>query len=126
MQDHESEYHYLFKRVLEAAQLPGGQPLQNYYELPNLARRLLESFLAFKVPDEDSLHARLEAVPFDDVKKTRILRFVDTYSHAEQIGCGHDEASALAEAPEVLRNLIELIEDCDSEHAQRMRKAATS
>lgn len=126
LQDHESEYHYLFKRVLEAAQMPGDLPLQSYYELPNLARRLLESFLAFKVPDENSLHARLEAVAFDDVKKTRILRFVDTHSHAEQIGCGHDEASALAEAPEVLRNLIEFIEGCDSEHAQRMRKAATT
>jgi wobble nucleotide-excising tRNase len=126
LQDYESEYHYLFKRVLEAAQWPGGQPLQTYYELPNLARRLLESFLAFRVPDEDNLHARLEAVTFDDVKKTRILRFVDTHSHAEQVGGGHDEASALAEAPEVLRNLIELIEGCDSEHAQRMRKAATT
>lgn len=126
LQDYESEYHYLFKRVLEAAQMPGGLQLQNYYELPNVARRLLESFLAFKVPDEDSLHARLEAVSFDEVKKTRILRFVDTHSHAEQIGCGHDEASALAEAPEVLRNLIELIEGCDSEHAQRMRNAVTS
>lgn len=126
LQDHESEYHYLFKRVLEATQIPGDLPLQNYYELPNLARRLLESFLAFKVPDEDSLHARLEAVSFDEVKKTRILRFVDTHSHTEQIGSGHDEASALSEAPEVLRNLIELIEACDSEHAKRMRKAATS
>lgn len=126
LHDYESEYHYLFKRVLEAAQWPGGQPLQTYYELPNLARRLLESFLAFKVPDEDSLHARLEAVAFDDVKKTRILRFVDTHSHAEQVGGGHDEASALAEAPEVLRNLVELIEGCDSEHAQRMRKATAA
>lgn len=126
LQDHESEYHYLFKRVLEATQIPGDLPLQSYYELPNLARRLLESFLAFKVPDEHSLHARLEAVSFDEVKKTQILRFVDTHSHAEQIGSGHEEASALAEAPEVLRNLIQLIEDCDSEHAQRMRKAATT
>ena len=123
LQDHESEYHYLYKRVLEATQLPDDQPLQNYYELPNLARRLLESFLAFKVPDEGSLHARLEALVFDDVKKTRILRFVDTHSHAEQIGGGHDEASALAEAPDVMRNLVELIEYSDHEHAERMRKA---
>lgn len=126
LHDYESEYHFLFKRVLEAAELPDGQPLQTYYELPNLARRLLESFLAFKVPNEDNLHARLEAVAFDDVKKTRILRFVDTHSHAEQVGGGHDEASALAEAPEVLRNLIELIDHCDGEHAQRMRKAAAT
>ena len=75
------------------------------------------------MPDEGSLHARLEALVFDDVKKTRILRFVDTHSHAEQIGGGHDEASALAEAPDVMRNLVELIEYSDHEHAERMRKA---
>lgn len=125
LRDYESEYHYVFKRVLEAAEMPGGQPLQQYYELPNIARRLLESFLAFKVPDEGSLHARLEAVAFDDVKKTRILRFVDVHSHSEQVGDGHDETSALAEAPDVLRDLVKLIEGCDNEHAQRMRKAAS-
>jgi wobble nucleotide-excising tRNase len=124
LHNYESEYHYLYKRVLEAAQMPDGQPLQNYYDLPNLARRLLETFLAFKVPDESNLHARLEAVAFDDIKKTRIQRFVDTHSHAEQVGSGHDETSALAEAPDVLRNIIELIESCDEEHARRMRKAA--
>jgi hypothetical protein len=80
--------------------------------------------LAFKVPDEKNLHKRMEAVAFDDVKKTRILRFVDTHSHAEQIGGGHDESSVLGEASEVLRDLIELLDTCDGEHSRRMRSAA--
>ncbi len=123
LRDHESEYHYLFKRILEAGDLPGGGPLQTYYELPNLARRLLEAFLVFKVPNEGSLHARLETVDFDGPKKTRLIRFLDIHSHSEQIAEGHDEASALAEAPEVLQDLLALIEHCDDGHFQRMKQA---
>lgn len=126
LRDYESEYHYLFNRVLKACDLPRGAPLQTYYELPNLARRLLESFLGFKVPNEGTLHARLEAVEFDGPKKTRLIRFLDTHSHAEQIAEGHDEASALAEAPEVLQDLLSLIEQCDGEHYERMKQAVSS
>lgn len=122
LRNYESEYHYLFKRVVEASSLQNGAPLQTYYELPNLARRLLEAFLVFKVPDHPSLHARLEAIDFDGPKKTRILRFLDTHSHAELIAEGHDEASALAEAPEVLRDLLALIEECDVQHFTRMKQ----
>ncbi|ANB77327.1 hypothetical protein AYM40_35185 [Paraburkholderia phytofirmans OLGA172] len=123
LRDYESEYHYLFKRIVEASAFPEGGQLQTYYELPNLARRLLEAFLVFKIPDEDTLHARLEAVDFDGPKKTRILRFLDTHSHAEQIAEGHDDASALSEAPDVLKDLLELIEKCDGGHFERMRQA---
>lgn len=121
LQDYESEYHYLFKRIVEASEMEGGGALKTYYELPNLARRLLEAFLVFKVPDEGTLHARLEAVEFDGPKKTRILRFVDTHSHAEQISEGHDDASALAEAPNVLKDLLGLIAACDRGHFDRMK-----
>jgi len=123
LRDYESEYHFLFKRVVEASALPGGAPLQSYYELPNLARRLLEAFLVFKVPDQKTLHARLEAVDFDGPKKTRIQRFLDTHSHSEQIGEGHDDASALGEAPEVLRDVLALIKECDEQHFVRMELA---
>jgi wobble nucleotide-excising tRNase len=124
LRNFESEYHYLFKRILDAAELPNGEPLQTYYELPNLARRLLESFLAFKIPNEKNLHSRLEAIDFDGPKKTRIIRFLDTHSHAEQIGDGHDESSALAEAPEVLQDLLALIQKHDGVHFDRMKQAA--
>lgn len=123
LRDYESEYHYIFKRVMEEAAKPAGQPLEKYYEAPNLARRLLESFLAFKVPDAGSLHARLEQVDFDGHKKIRILRFLDTHSHADQIAEGHDDASGLSEAPAVLQNLLELLESCDKAHYERMNRA---
>ncbi|AXW56133.1 hypothetical protein CJO93_01000 [Ralstonia solanacearum] len=103
------EYHYLFKRVHEASALSLGQPLANYYDLPNLARRLLETFLIFKVPNKGSLHSRLQEVPFPEPRKTRLLRFVDTHSHAEHVGEGHEDAAALAEAPTILRDLLGIV-----------------
>lgn len=120
LKDYESEYHYLFKRVHEASTMPLAQPLVVYYDLPNLARRLLETFLVFKVPDKGSLHSRLQEVDFEEPRKTRLLRFVDTHSHAEQINEGHDEAAGLAEAPTILRDLLDLIERVDGDHHARM------
>ncbi|MCK4152689.1 AAA family ATPase [Ralstonia pseudosolanacearum] len=123
LREYESEYHYLFKRVHEASALSLGQPLANYYDLPNLARRLLETFLIFKVPNKGSLHSRLQEVPFPEPRKTRLLRFVDTHSHAEHVGEGHEDAAALAEAPTILRDLLDLIACVDADHYTRMQAA---
>lgn len=123
LKDYESEYHYLFKRIVDGSKLAEDGPLAAYYELPNLARRLLESFLIFKVPNEGTLHARLEAVAYDGPQKTRILRFVDTHSHAEQISEANDDVSALAEAPAVLRDLLDLMRMTDESHYNGMMEA---
>jgi wobble nucleotide-excising tRNase len=123
LREHESDYHYLFKRVVEASALDVQLPLAHYYELPNLARRLLETYLAFKVPDEASLHARLAELAFDGGRKARIERFVQTHSHANHVGDANDDAAALAEAPAVMRDLLALIQATDGDHYARIRAA---
>ena len=67
----ESDYHYLFARVFECATQPG-KSLEEIYALPNMARRLLETFLAFRRPDTSSgLTRKMEQVQFNEVKKLR-------------------------------------------------------
>src|SRR5690606_2007760 len=51
LQEHESEYQYLFKRVYEEAHRDDVVQLEHHYGLPNVARRLLEAFLAFRFPE---------------------------------------------------------------------------
>jgi wobble nucleotide-excising tRNase len=54
--------------------------------LPNMARRLLEAFLAFRQPDvSGELRQKMLYVDFDEAKKSQILRFVHTYSHTDAI-----------------------------------------
>lgn len=125
LEEFESEYHYLFHRVHEEANRPRGvTALAEYYPLPNLARRLLEAFLAFRLPSiAGELHTKLEEITFDEHKKVRIIRFLHTFSHGDKIDePGHDP-TLLAEAPQVLAEILELIEAEDGKHFAGMLKA---
>jgi len=121
LHQYESEYHYLFKRVYEEAHKPAVQGLETYYAIPNIARRLLESFLAFRVPDKPGeLFQKLEAVQYDAAKKTRILRFLHTYSHFDQVAEPDHDPSVLSETPAILQDVLALIQKCDPEHFRCM------
>ena len=121
--NYESDYHYLFKRVMLGSQLPGQLPLEDYYQLPNIARRLLETFIAFKVPSTETLHAKLERLPGDPAAKARIYQFVQAFSHDDAIGDEGEGALALAEGPAVLSSLLDLVRETDFDHFTRMTEA---
>lgn len=121
LHQYESEYHYLFKRVYEEAHKPIVQGLETYYAIPNIARRLLESFLAFRVPDKPGdLFQKLEAIPYDSAKKTRILRFLHTYSHFDHVAEPDHDPSVLSETPTILKEVLALVRESDPEHFRCM------
>jgi wobble nucleotide-excising tRNase len=122
LQDYESEYHYLFKCVLNAAESPvAHEHLEKYYGMPNIARRLLEAFLAFRYPNgSGELYKKLELVPFDSAKKAKILRFLHTHSHFDQIGDPEHDLSVLSETPAILKDILELIRLTDPGHHEGM------
>jgi len=123
LEQYDSEYHYLFSRVHRAALVAGPASLEQNYELPNMARRLLEAFLAFRQPHvSGELWQKLQAVPFDEAKKQRILRFLHTYSHSSSVGQPEHDPSLLAEAGSVLKDLLEFIEAQDKAHFDAMVK----
>ena len=118
---YESEYHYLFKLVsVEAGRDDNVVDLEQYYGLPNIARRLLEAFLAFRHPDGNNLHQRIERVPFDSAKKARVLRLLETYSHADRITDPDHDPTLLSETRPILKDLLALIEASDPEHYRAM------
>jgi wobble nucleotide-excising tRNase len=121
LKGYESEYHYLFKRLQEESKKADAPTLEAYYALPNMARRLLEAFLAFRVPHQTGdLYKQLDAIDYDNAAKTRILRFLHAFSHLDQIADPEHNPSMLAETPLVLRDLFALIEQSDSGHFKSM------
>jgi wobble nucleotide-excising tRNase len=122
LHEYESEYQYLFKCMLTTARLGSGAgSLAAYYGVSNIARRVLETFLSFKLPHMgDDLHAKLEEVTFDAAKKARILRFLHTHSHAGQIEEPEHDLSVLSETPAVLNDLLDLIKSVDEQHFNGM------
>jgi len=124
---YESEYYYLFRLVYDAAQRQQADALSEYCGLPNIGRRLLETVLAFKQPERPGELYRqlLDIKGFDEAKKTRIIRFVQTYSHSSEINEPEHDLSILAETPEILRDILSLIEHVDPAHFSGMVKSIT-
>ena len=120
---YESEYHYLFACVYRAANAPAPADLEASYHMPNIARRVLESFLAFRHPDaSDSLWGALRAVTTsDEARKGRILNFVQTYSHGPGTGEVEHDPSILGECQSILREILCLIEAEDVGHYSAMK-----
>jgi len=124
---YDSEYQYLFACIYEAAAGQGSGDLEDHYGLPNMARRMLEAFLAFRQPQiSGELWRKMQAVPFDGAKKLRILRFLHTHSHNIAVGEPEHDLTALAEGPSVLRDLLEMIDSVDGEHFSAMVELVTS
>ena len=126
LHEYESEYHYLFSLVYKAANSEEAAGLQQNYHLPNIARRLLESFLAFRQPSKSGeLRQQLDLIIFDVAKKTRILRFLHAHSHAGQISDPEHDPSVLIETKQVLNDLLCLIQQDDDRHFDQMKALVT-
>lgn len=102
--DHATEYHYLFK-VLYTFQSDGS--ILSCYHVPNIARKVLETFLDFHLPSNKSLYRKLEETGFDPHKKTAIYKFANDLSH--RTGKGFDP-SLVAETQKNTSYLLEMIE----------------
>ncbi|QHE89215.1 AAA family ATPase [Hydrogenophaga sp. BPS33] len=127
LRGYESEYHYLFKRLQEESKKEDAPTLEAYYALPNMARRLLEAFLAFRVPHQTGdLYKQLDTIDHDNAAKTRILRFLHAFSHLDQVADPEHNPSMLVETPSVLRDLFALIEHTDAAHFKSMNDLVAS
>lgn len=117
----ESEYQYLFKQVFRAAQTGAIQGLEHYYGMPNMARRLLETFLAYRIPSRSGdLYGKLNEIEGDVATKARVLRFLHTYSHGDAVAQPDHDPTLLAETPAVLREVLTLIHANDPVHHDEM------
>ena len=132
LSEYESEYSYLFSQVVKGSGESAGE-IEKFYHYPNIARRVLEAFLAFRLPNSahtwernqfnSDMHGYLHELGFDAVKTNRILNFLNAHSHnARPDGSVDHDESILLETPAVLADVLELIEHADSNHCTEMKK----
>jgi len=135
LSEYDSEYSYLFSQVVKGAGEKMGE-IEKFYHYPNIARRVLEAFLAFRLPNSahtwennrfnSDMHGYLHELGFDTAKTNRILNFLNAHSHNARLdgSVDHDE-SILLETPAVLADVLQLIEYADSNHCFEMKKLVT-
>ncbi len=123
LQKYESEYHFLFACVYRVANAPSPESMESCYHMPNIARRLLESFLAYRHPDAfDNLWGALKDVTTsDEARKGRVLNFVQTHSHGPGTGQSEHDPSILGECQSIIQEILGLMEAEDAGHYAAMK-----
>lgn len=126
IRDYESEYHYLVHLILKFVADEGATDY--FYLMPNALRKVLDVFLAFKIPGPQGLGNKIEKLvgKVDGIDAARIQaleRLAQVESHADNL----DDLIAFSsttveEVRGAAQTLIELLGKLDQEHWAEMKK----
>lgn len=125
----DSDYQYLFSKLFEFEKATEQEQndLLRIYPYPNLARRVLETFLSFKYPAKIDIQAKINAVKAEAITKEikeSVYRFVNIQSHGgikdmEGFAAGLLEPSA----KDHILNVIKIMREEDLGHCEEMENS---
>ena len=118
LQKYDTEYQYLFKILYD---FKSKGTIESVYHIPNIARKMLENFLAIIVPDNRSMQKKLKEIDFDENKKTAICKFTNSQSH--MTGGGFDP-SLVPECQNNVEYLLEMMKQVFPEHFEVLQELA--
>jgi len=115
-----TEYEYLFNILLTFNKNnTEDKTIGDVYHIPNIGRKVLETFLMFRVPNNQSLSAKVAQLEseniFDNNKLTAINKFFNDQSHIT--GSGFDP-SLVQETEKNVKYLLDLLEKLLPEHVR--------
>ena len=123
--EYESEYHYLFK-LLKNMLDEHDDTIAKAYHIPNIARKVWDTFLMFSVPNGKSSYKKMDELKeagFDQQKLDAIYKFTNDQSHIT--GSGFDP-TLVPEAKKVVNELFEMMEKISPEHFRIIVRATSN
>jgi wobble nucleotide-excising tRNase len=111
---YESEYHYLF-HLLKKMRDEHDDSIEQSYPIPNIARKVWETFLMFRVPNGQNPHSKMTILKkdYDPQKLDAIYKFTNDQSH--MTGSGFDPA-LVPESKKVVGEILEMMNEISPEH----------
>ena len=127
LREYDSEYHYLFNHVLTFADKPD-EYHDHGYMMPNVLRRVLDVFLAFKCPGSAGLSGQLDKLcrDYPDLDKDRVTaleRLAQVESHSDNLDDLLSFSSmTLEEVKGATAALLHMIEHVDNKHLMALKR----
>lgn len=113
--EYESEYHYLFK-LLKRLRDEQDDTIARAYPIPNIARKVWDTFTMFSVPSGQSAYKKIEALKqagYDETKLDAIYKFVNDQSHIT--GSGFDPA-LVAGTKKAILDMFDMMSTISPDH----------
>lgn len=126
LREYDSEYHFLFSHVLRFVERPEAYD-DHGYMIPNVIRRVLDVFLAFKCPGGGGLPSQLEKLckdypTLDREKLAALERLTQVESHSDNVDdLLSFSTMTLEETREAATTLFTMMEEVDAKHLVRLK-----
>lgn len=122
IREYDSEYHYLFHLVLKFLD---GTDTGHTYLMPNALRKVLDIFLAFKLPGTSGLGDKVDQITkehgLDPARMMALDRLVQLESHADSLDDVITFSSmTVEESKRAAEVLIEMMKKADARHLEQM------
>ncbi len=127
LREYDSEYHYLFGHVFGFTEEPSAY-YEHGYMMPNVLRRVLDVFLAFKCPGSSGLPGQIAklCVDYPGLDKDRLValeRLAQVESHSDNLDDLLSFSSmTLEETRGAAAALLVMVEHVDSNHLAGVRR----
>ncbi|HEY7425518.1 MAG TPA: AAA family ATPase, partial [Gemmataceae bacterium] len=127
LREYDSEYHFLCQKVLEF-EAAGNDHFEYGFMMPNVIRRVLDVFLAFKVPGTSNLADKLQQLgqrhtDLDPARLSALERLSQVESHSDNLDdlIAHSSMT-IEETRDANAALLTLMSVADKEHTVAVRK----
>lgn len=130
LREYDSEYHFLFSHVLRFVEQPDAYD-DHGYMMPNVIRRVLDVFLAFKSPGGGGLPGQLDKLCADypDLDRERLAaleRLTQVESHSDNLDdLLSFSTMTLEETRGAAAALFAMMEHVDGNHLKRLKGLCT-
>ncbi len=127
LREYDSEYHFLFHYVLNFSNAAESYS-EHGYMMPNVLRRVLDIFLAFKCPGSSGLSGKIEEIcrHFPELNQDRmnaLERLTQVESHSDNLDDLVSFSSmTLEETKEATSALLEMMEHVDERHTTSLKR----
>lgn len=127
LREYDSEYHFLFSHILKFIQDPNAHD-DHGYMIPNILRRVLDVFLAFKCPGNSGLPGKIQQLckAYENLDRDRLValeRLTQVESHSDNLDDLLSFSSmTLEETRAAAVALIDMMGHVDSNHLAHLRR----
>ena len=127
LREYDSEYHFLFSHVLNCIEKPDTY-YDHGYMMPNVLRRVLDVFLAFKCPGSSGFVGQIQKLcadypGLDRDRLAALERLAQVESHSDNLDDLLSFSSmTIEEGRQAATALIEVIDHVDSKHLAGLRR----
>lgn len=127
LREYDSEYHFLFHHLLKFSEAENGE-YEYAYMMPNVLRRVLDVFLAFRCPGSAGLATKIDQLcrgyPGVDKDRTRALeRLTQVESHSDNLDDLISFSSmTLEETKDATIALLDMMSAVDKAHLEALRR----